>query len=49
VEILPALAWATTQPQTNDTFDAANGHADQAERDHAALKGRVRKGNIAAC
>jgi uncharacterized protein (DUF2252 family) len=39
---------------SNDAFDAAMGkfalaYADQAERDHAALKTAVRKGKIAAC
>ena len=37
---------------SNDAFDRAMGkfalaYADQAERDHAALKGAVRKGDIA--
>jgi DNA-binding IclR family transcriptional regulator len=38
---------------SNDAFDTAMGkfvlaYADQAERDHAALKAAVRKGEIAA-
>ena len=38
----------------NDVFDTAMGnfalaYADQAERDHAALKTAVRKGKIAIC
>ena len=39
---------------SNDEFDRAMGkfalaYADQAERDHAALRAAVRKGKIAAC
>jgi hypothetical protein len=39
---------------SNDEFDAAMGnfalaYADQAERDHAALKAAVRKGQITVC
>jgi len=39
---------------SNDEFDAAMGnfalaYADQAERDHAALKAAVRKGKITVC
>ena len=39
---------------SNDAFDRAMGkfapaYADQAERDHAALKAAVRKGDIAVC
>jgi hypothetical protein len=39
---------------SNDEFDRAMGkfalaYADQAERDHAALKAAVRRGKIAVC
>ena len=39
---------------SSDEFDAAMGkfalsYADQAERDHSALKAAVRKGKIAVC
>jgi len=51
---LPDSAGVLPHPRSsNDAFDTAMGkfalaYADQAERDHAALKAAVRKGEIVA-